>query len=211
MKLSLCKDKCRWRRRKEARPGEIIDAALTLFVQKGFTATKLDDVAKEAGVSKGTVYLYFDSKETLFRAVVQEIIIPEFEKAESRVAQFNGTQKELIKMLVKSWWATVGQTRLANIPKLMVSEAALFPELAEFYIENVVNRARQLLEAALEKGIANGEFKPCEIKSTARLILAPLVFAAIWDKSLAPFDKESYDVEQYIDLHMRFFFDGISK
>lgn len=209
MKHKLCKNKCRWRRRKEARPGEIIDAALDMFVQKGFAATKLSDVAREAGVSKGTVYLYFTSKEDLFRAVVQEIIIPEVEKAESRAAQFKGSQKELIKMLVRGWWETVGKTRLANMPKLMVSEASNFPELAEFYVENVVSRARKLFEAALEKGIENGEFKPCDVKSAARLLLAPLVFSVIWEKSLAPFDKETYDMQQYVDLHVELFFEGI--
>lgn len=209
MKPHSIKD-CRWRRRKEARPGEIIDAALDLFVKNGFSATKLDDVAREAGVSKGTVYLYFDSKEALFRAVVQNIIIPKVAEAEETAAQFKGSQKDLIKMLVYGWWQTVGKTRLANIPKLMVSEAAHFPELAEFYVENVVRRARKLLENALEKGMQEKEFAVRDVKSAARVLLSPLVFAVIWDKSLAPYDSETYDIEAYIDLHMELFFKGIS-
>jgi len=167
-------------------------------------------VAREAGVSKGTVYLYFDSKEALFRAMVQEIIVPEVIKAETAAARFEGSQADLIKFLVHGWWEVVGKTRLASIPKLMVSEAAHFPELAEFYIENVVSRARKLLENALSRGIERNEFRTCDVKSSARLLIAPLVFAAIWDKSLAPFDRESYDIELYIQLHLDLFLSGIA-
>ena len=103
---------CRWRRRKEARPGEIIEAALELFVTNGFNGTRLDDVARLAGISKGTLYLYFSSKEDLFRAVVQQIIIPEVEKAEQHAAQFKGSQRELISTLLMNWWYSVAKTRL---------------------------------------------------------------------------------------------------
>ncbi len=202
--------KTRWRRRKEARPGEIIDAALNLFVQHGFSATRLDDVAAEAGVSKGTVYLYFDNKESLFRAMVQELIVPVVAQAEEHAAQFQGTQTELIRMLVHSWWDNVGKTRLANMPKLMVSEAAHFPELARYYVDNVVKRARKLLEDALYKGIEQGEFESCDVKSAARILLSPLVFSVIWEKSLAPFDSDDYDIATYIALHLDIFFNGIS-
>ena len=124
-------DNSRWRRRKASRPGEIIEAALDLFVVNGFSATRLEEVAKLAGVSKGTVYLYFDSKEDLFRAVVQQIIIPEIEKAEQKATEFKGSQRELLTLLILNWWNVIGKTRLAGIPKLMISEAANFPELAE--------------------------------------------------------------------------------
>ena len=93
MRKSTQLHSCRWRRRKEARPGEIIEAALELFVTNGFNATRLDDVARLAGISKGTLYLYFASKEDLFRAVVQQIIIPEVEKAEQQAAH---TVNELV-------------------------------------------------------------------------------------------------------------------
>ena len=209
MHSTTMKDCCKWRRRKESRPAEIIDAALDLFVANGFNATKLDDVARKAGVSKGTVYLYFDSKESLFREAVKQIIIPEIEKAEQKAAEFVGSQCELLKRVIVNWWAAVGETRLAGIPKLMVSEAANFPELAEFYVENVVSRARNLVIKGIKAGIKQGEFKPCDPVATSRLLLAPLVFAVIWDKSLAPYDKESYDIDEYIKLHTDIFFDGL--
>jgi len=201
---------CKWRRRKDARPAEIIDAALDLFVANGFNATKLDDVARKAGVSKGTVYLYFSSKEDLFREAVTQIIIPEVEKAEQQAKAFVGSQRALLETLVLNWWNVVGKTRLAGIPKLMVSESANFPELAKFYLENVVSRARNLLMREINKGIESGEFIACDPVATTRLLMAPLVFAVVWEKSLAMYDKENYDVDEYIRLHIHIFFDGLS-
>lgn len=202
---------CRWRRRKEARPGEIIEAALEMFVTNGFNGTRLDDVARLAGISKGTLYLYFASKEDLFRAVVQQVIIPEVEKAEKHAAQFVGSQRELIASLLLNWWNSVANTRLASIPKLMVSEAANFPELAEFYVSHVVSRARNIIAKAVAIGVKNGEFREVDPIITTRLLIAPLVFAVIWEKSLAAYDSEDYDLDAYVQSHIGMFFDGIKK
>jgi AcrR family transcriptional regulator len=202
---------CRWRRRKEARPGEIIEAALDMFVSNGFNGTRLDDVARLAGISKGTLYLYFDSKEDLFRAVVQQIIIPEVEKAEKHAAEFVGSQRELIAALLTNWWNSVAKTRLASIPKLMVSEAANFPELAEFYVSHVVSRARNIIAKAVASGVENGEFREVDPAIATRLLIAPLVFAVIWEKSLAAYDSEDYDLDAYVQSHIELFFDGIKK
>lgn len=201
----------RRRRRKEARPGEIIEAALALFVEKGFAGTRLDEVARRAGVAKGTVYLYFESKEVLFKSVVKEVIIPEVARAEQLAAEFGGTRKELIVLLINYWWKFVGHTRLAGMPKLMVSEAANFPELARFYVEAVVSRARNMLKIALEQGVTTGEFRQHDVECSVRLLIAPVVFALIWEKSLATYDPEQYDLDTYIRTHLELFFDGISR
>jgi len=200
---------CKWRRRKESRPAEIIEAALDLFVVKGFSATRLDEVAKLAGVSKGTVYLYFDSKEDLFCSVVQQIIVPEIEKAERKAADFRGSQRALLTMLIQSWWNVIGKTKLAGIPKLIISEAANFPELAEFYLQKVVCRSRDIIRKGIIAGVEAGEFKPIDPIITTRLLIAPVLFAVIWDKSLAPFDHEKYDLDMYLDHHIDVFFSGI--
>lgn len=208
---SSSQSRCRWRRRKDARPGEIIEAALELFAANGFNATRLEDVAREAGISKGTLYLYFSSKEDLFRAVVQEVIVPQVEKAEKHALAYKGSQTELIKELMMNWWNVVGKSKLASIPKLMVSEATNFPELAEFYINNVVARARNVICKAIKAGIQRGEFIDVDPVATTRLLIAPLVFAVIWDKSLAAFDAENYDLDAYIKIHIELFFNGITK
>ena len=199
----------KWQRRKEERPAEIIEAALNLFVEKGFVATKLEAVAKRAGVSKGTVYLYFDSKEELFRAVIRQAIVPLLEKAEKTAAEFSGSQKDLLTKMVLNWWDSVAKTRLSGIPKLIIAEAGNFPEIAEFYLENVVDRARSMLSKIIKKGIDGGEFKPSDPGITTRLLIAPVLFAVIWEKSLAPFDHEKYNLDMYIQQHLTTFFQGI--
>lgn len=201
---------CRWRRRKEDRPAEILAAALKMFSLKGYAATKLDVVAKEAGVSKGTLYLYFESKEALFKAVVTEFVLPQIEKAEAQAEQFTGSIEELMFTLLEQWRVNVLETELSGIPKMMVSEAANFPELATFYLDNVIKRTRQFVSNLIKLGIERNEFRECDSEHAARLFLSPMVFSAIWQHSLAPFDNE-YDVNEYLTLHLGIFLRGIKK
>ena len=201
----------KWQRRKTERPSEILDAALSLFVSKGFVATRLDDIAKKAGVSKGTLYLYFESKELIFQAMVEDMIIPEVDRVEDTVKLHAGSKSALIECLVKQWWEVVGKTRLANIPKLMVSEATHFPILAEYYVKNVVKRMRDMLGEIISDGIKIGEFRNVDVDSAARLLVAPLVFAVIWDKSLAQYDDDNYNMETYIKTHLSIFLSGLRK
>jgi AcrR family transcriptional regulator len=199
----------RWRRRKEARPEEIIEAALALFAEKGFSATRLDDVAKRAGISKGTLYLYFDSKEAIFRAVVETLIGPKLQAIEKRVDEFEGTNQDLLRQLVHGWWQNVGESSLSAIPKLIVSESGNFPELAEYFVKQVVKRSRKVIVHVLERGMEAGEFKKCDAKLAARLLYAPMVQTAIWKHSLNPWDDIG-DVPAYLDLHLDVFFHGIA-
>ena len=201
--------KQRWKRRKNARPGEILDAALTLFVERGFAATRLDDVARKAGISKGTLYLYFKNKEVLFRAMVQEMVLPEVEQLEQQVAHYRGPIQELVRKLVHQWWHAVGETRLSGIPKLLVSEAGNFPELARFFVDQVIRRGRRIFIRVLQQGIDRGEFRECDVNHAARVLIAPLVFAAIWQHSLYPFDKDPYDVHVFLDTHLDTFLKGL--
>src|SRR6187549_559455 len=129
----------RWQRRKEARPAEIVAAALDVFVERGFAATKLEEVARRAGVTKGTVYLYFESKEALFKAVVRETIVPIFARGEQMVAEHQGSSADLLTQLMRKWWERIGETSLSGIPKLMMAEAGNFPALARFYYDEVIS------------------------------------------------------------------------
>jgi AcrR family transcriptional regulator len=199
----------RWRRRKEARPGEILAAALELFVERGFSSTKLEDVARRAGVSKGTVYRYFESKQAIFRAVVQELVVPELARAEKRVDDYRGDHRKLIVDLIKSWWHAVGESHLSGIPKLLVAEAGNFPELADFFVDQVVRRLRRLVARVLAQGIAQGEFRPCNVEYTARALIAPMVFAAIWQRSLGPHDDGAFDARTYIDVYLDLYLNGL--
>lgn len=199
----------RWKRRKEARPGEIIEAALEIFCEKGFAGARLDDVAHLAGVTKGTVYLYFKNKEALFYAVVNEMVVPKVEQAEAMIANHTGTASSLIQTLVMQWQENVVKTKLSGLPKLIISEAGNFPELGKFYLENVVQRGRRILARVIKKGIDAGEFVECDPKYVSRVILAPMVFTAIWERSLACLDEEKYDVEKFFQTQLEIMLRGL--
>src|SRR5690606_20656201 len=149
----------RWTRRKEERPAELMAAALDLFVERGYAATRLDDVAARAGVSKGTLYLYFSSKEELFKAVIRSGIVPLIEQGERLQQEHRGGAGDLLRKIVLSWWQSVGSSKLGGIPKLMFSECRNFPEIGQFYFEEVISRSYRLIESVMERGMQSGEFR----------------------------------------------------
>ena len=203
--------KPRWQRRKAARPAEIVAAALQVFVERGFAATKLDDVARKAGVTKRTVYLYFESKEALFKAIVRETIVPALATGERLVAEHRGSAADLLRRLIHGWWEAIGETQASGIPKLMMAEAGNFPELARFYYDEVISRGHRLLASALERGIKSGEFRPVDVMSAVRLAIAPVLHAANWRHSFALCTREGFDVPKYLDNHVGIFLRGIAK
>src|SRR3954469_2599037 len=135
----------RWRRRKEARPAEILAAALDCFAERGFAATRMDDVAARAGVTKGTVYLYFQTKQEMFEALVRSELLPNVERLEAAAADASATV--FLERLLDVWATHVFPSRVSVLPKLMIAEAGNFPELARFYLEEVVHRALGLLRS----------------------------------------------------------------
>ena len=199
----------RWTRRKEARPAELISAALDLFVERGFAATRLEDVAARAGVSKGTLYLYFPSKEDLFKAVVRGGIVPAIERAEKQFEDHRGGAGELIRQLLQGWWTTVGNTRLGGIPKLMISESGNFPELAQFYHDEVISRGHRVVAAAVQRGIDTGEFRPVDVDYAMRLVIAPLWLLTVWRFSFGQCDSQQLDPVAYLDLHVDLILRGL--
>ena len=205
------KAKPRWHRRKEARPAELTAAALEVFVEKGFAATKLADVARRAGVTKGTVYLYFDSKEALFKAVVRETIVPVIAQGEALARAFTGSARELVERLVREYWRLVGETALAGIPKLMMAEAATFPELTRFYYDEVVTRGHRLMAGVIERGIKNGEFRPVDVMVAAKLVMSPLIHATVARRAFASCMPEAFNVQQYLDTHIDLYLHGIAQ
>ncbi len=199
----------RRRRRKEARPQELTAAALTLFVERGFAATRLDDVAARAGVSKGTLYLYFDSKEALFKAVIQEGIVPALEAGEALLAQHGDEPAELLRTMLRGWWERIGNTELGGIPKLMVSEARNFPEVAAFYNEAVIQRGLALIRGAVRLGIERGVFRPVDLDTVATVLIAPLLHLALWRHSFGACCGHGVSIERYLDTHFDLILHGL--
>lgn len=198
------------RRRKEARPQELTAAALALFTEKGFAATRLDDIAARAGVSKGTLYLYFDSKEGLFEAVIREGIMPALDQGEALAAGHQGSAGELLASLLRGWWELIGNSPLGGVPKLMISEAGNFPQVARFYHDNVIVRGRSLIAEALRRGIAQGEFRPVEVEVAIQVMIAPLLMLAIWRYSIGPCCAEGLqDPQRFLDTHIDLLIRGL--
>lgn len=196
------------RRRKDARPSELTAAALELFVEKGFAGTRLDDVATRAGVSKGTLYLYFDSKEALFKAVVEEGIVPALAAAEQQMAVFEGPAAQLLRSLLTGWWQQIGSTRLGGIAKLIISESRNFPDIAQYYHDHVIARGRSLLRAALKRGIDTGEFRAMNVESCIDVAIAPLLMLAIWRHSFC-YCGNDIDPRVYLDTHVDLLVNGL--
>lgn len=171
-------------RRKEARPGELLAAALDLFVEKGFASTRVEEVAARAGVSKGTLFLYFASKEELFQAVVRENISGRFKEWNTEMDDFPGSSAELLHYAMHSWWERIGNTKASGITKLIMSEARNFPEIASFYQKEVIEPGNRLLRRILQRGIDRGEFRPMALDYAIYSIIAPMIFLVMWKHSL---------------------------
>ena len=192
----------RWRRRKEARPQEIVDAALDVFTERGFAAARLEEIAARAGVSKGTLYLYFPNKEELFKAVVRSAIVPNLEMAEHLLHDFPGPSMEILARLLEGIGGRIMATKIGGIPKLMIAEAGNFPDLARFYFDEVIARGFRVIGAVLERGIARGEFRPVDVEHSVRLVIAPLLMIAVWRSSFEPVAGRPLDAAGMIAEHL---------
>ncbi|MDA8456898.1 TetR/AcrR family transcriptional regulator [Acidovorax sp. GBBC 3334] len=170
-------------RRKEARPGELIEAALDLFVEKGYAATKVDEVAAQAGVSKGTLFLYFPSKEDLFKEVVRHNIGRHFADWDLEIEQFPYSTSDLLRHAYQLWWENIGATKASGISKLILSEAHNFPDIAAFYRIEVVEPSHRLIRRILQRGIDRGEFRVQDLDCAVYVVIAPLVFMMMWRHS----------------------------
>jgi AcrR family transcriptional regulator len=171
-------------RRKDARPQELLDAALDLFVERGFAATRSEDVAARAGVSKGTLYLYYPSKEELLKEVMRHHVINPIAEGVQIIRDFEGTTPELLALVLRLWWERIGETRASGIVKLMTSEVRNFPEIAQFYVDEVVTPSNQMLASVIQRGIARGEFRAVDVAETTHALVGPLVFLALNKHSL---------------------------
>lgn len=201
----------RWARRKEARPQELLAAALDLFVERGYAATRLDDVAARAGVSKGTLYLYFANKEDLFKAVVRTNMVPALDEADQVIAGFEGPTAELFRVIMRAWWDKVGATQLSGLTKLIMAESANFPEVAAFYYEEVISRANDMVVRLLQRGIDRGEFRPVEPMQAMNVVIAPMLMLMMWKHSFTACRPEPIDAESYLAMYSDLLLNGIVK
>jgi AcrR family transcriptional regulator len=199
----------RWQRRPEARPDEILDAALAVFGEFGFDRAKLDDVARLAGVSKGTLYLYFDSKESLFREMVRAKVVASLAESETYVRNYEGPARELLVELIRRMYGRVRREPLTRIARLVQGELGHFPELARFYFDEVILRARRLVEQVLERGMATGEFRPSTNGFAARGLSTLLVHTAQVQCFFHHFDPQALTDEQAVEGLIDLYLHGV--
>ena len=191
-------------RRKKARPQELLDAALALFVEKGFAGSRAEEVAQRAGVSKGTLYLYYPSKEELFKAVVRQNLSSLIAEGEEIASSYEGSSSELLSKLLHTWWERVGNTPAAGIHKIVLAEVRNFPELAQFYTDEVIIPADRLFCGCVQRGIERGEFRPMPLHEVAHALMAPVIFMAIHQHSFGacPVHGPDMDPTLLLDTHL---------
>ncbi len=170
----------RWRRLPEERPRQILNAALAVFGEHGLAASRLDDIAKRAGLSKGTIYLYFANKEELFRAVVQHTVISQIEVGEQLAASPTASATETLTEFMRKYWAFMRSGEFAPIFRLVHAEILDFPDLARFYADEVVARGHRLITSIIARGIETGEFRDIDPAVAARMLNAEFIMHGLW-------------------------------
>src|SRR5215472_3120185 len=203
------KAQTRWTRRKLARPSEILDAAVAVFAEKGFAAARMEDIARRAGVTKGTIYLYFQGKEDVFKTLVRESIGTTIAANAENAQQFEGKSSDLIRMVLTAVSNLLNTDRVV-LPKIIISEAGNFPELARFYREEVVDRGLGLLTGIVERGIARGEFRKLPADHVARLCMAPILLIVMWRTSFGRFDTTPFDPHAFVQTHIDVLLTGLA-
>ena len=201
----------RRQRRKEARPGEILEAALTEFVERGYAATRLDDIARRAGLTKAGMYLYFENKDQLFKAVVREHLQPIFADQVQMVETHEGSMRELLERVIRARWKYVVDSPLSGLVKMLMAEANAFPDLARHYHDEVIAPSQALIAGIVRKGSEQGEFRSdLDPAIVARLAVAPIVLAAMWNHSFHKVERQSCEPVAYLDASLQLLFHGLA-
>jgi len=199
----------RWTRRKQARPAEILDAALKVFAEKGFAGARMEDIAARAGVTKGTIYLYFENKEAVFKSLVRESIGATLAGVSANVRDYQGSAKDLLRFALTAMAHRLTTSDLVVLPKIIIGESGNFPELARFYRDEIVDKGLALMSGLIARGIAQGEFRDISTAHAARLCVAPVLLGAMWRTTFARFDEEPYDYTGLIETHLDVLFRGL--
>jgi AcrR family transcriptional regulator len=187
-------------RRKEQRPEEIMEAALEEFAAKGYAETRLDDVASRAGISKGLVYVYFKTKEELFKAVIRSFIIPRVDALIREVERSRRSSEEMLRGPLLSFMKEFAKSRKRIVVRLLIAEGPKHPDLLDFYHREVISRGMRLVRLILTRGVTSGEFRPSPYQDFPQLFVAPMLLAMIWQMLFAR--HQALDIDRYLDAHI---------
>ncbi|MFZ5782500.1 MAG: TetR family transcriptional regulator [Pseudomonadota bacterium] len=190
------------RRAPAERPGEILEAALTLFVERGFAATRLDDVAERAGLSKAAIYLYFEDKMALFQGVVRQAVAANLGTVAEMAQAHRGPVAPLLSRIVAFMAGRLEHTPIASVAKLVLAESRAFPEIGHFYLEEVIGRGLPILEGLIARGVAQHEFRPVDPGMTVRSLVGGMLLAGLWRAVFEPIGAEKLDIEAFARHHV---------
>jgi AcrR family transcriptional regulator len=199
----------KFRRRKAARPGEIVEAALAVFAERGFAAAKLDDIARRAGVSKGALYLYFETKEEIFRAVVSQAIAPNMQAIRMVVASHPGPLSDLLRMVAARVALLIESLPVGGVIKMVIAEAGNFPELARVWHDDLVAHILGAMTDAIAAAQGRGEVRPGDPRMYALEIIAPMLVAVIWRETFTPVGAEPFDLAALARQHVETMIEGL--
>jgi AcrR family transcriptional regulator len=189
-------------RRKDARPMELLDAALELFVEKGFAAARADEVAQRAGVSKGTLYLYYPSKEELFKAVIVRNLTSRIADTAQQVQAWQGEMAPLLESLLVQWWQETYASPASGVFKILISEVRNFPEIAEYYVQQVIEPGSALIGGIIARGVASGEFRAVDVESAVHSLVLPMVMLCVHKHGLSACTQHQIDGQRFIAEHV---------
>lgn len=199
----------RWQRRAEERPSEICAAALEVFAEKGFAAAKLDEIAKRAGVSKGTLYLYFSDKEELFRAVVRDTVAPNIDAVRAATEGADLPFDQIARIFLTRFAEVTKQLPVGAVAKVVIGESRNFPELAKVWHDQVASRALAMLAGLIEKAQERGEVRPGDPRLHAFSLVGPMLMGVLWRETLEPAGGAPLDIESLAKQHSETVLSGL--
>ncbi len=195
------------RRRKTARPAEIVVAAFASFIEHGYAGTKLDEVAKRAGIAKGTVYLYFDTKQDLFEAVIRKEVSSVIGDVEAMVEAYEGPSEDLLRQIITHAYSTLVLSDTRYLMRIIIGEGQQFPELRKLYYESSIKQAMALIRKVMQRGLDRGEFREGPMTTNPQLLMSPCIMAAIWSTTFDAF--EPLDIDHYMAGHIDLMLNGL--
>ena len=197
--MSQRRSQRRYRRRKHERPDEITAAAFAAFAEHGYAATRIEDVARRAGVSKGLMYLYFKTKEELFKAVVRSVVLPRVNRLEAAIESSDLSAEAFLRGPLLELMKQLPGSPVGIVVRLLVAEGPKHPDLVEYYWDKVASRGIGVLRRVLERGVEQGEFRRTAVNELPQLLIAPTLFAVIF-KLL--FSDKPPDINRLLETHI---------
>jgi AcrR family transcriptional regulator len=198
-----------WRRRKEARPADIAAAALAIFAEKGFAGARIEEIAARAGISKGTLYLYYHGKAELFRAVVREVVIPNVDAMRAAFLAADMPFAAVLRQLLPRFAEIVTRVPVGAVAKMVIGESRNFPELAKVWHDEVIDKALGLIATLIERGQTKGDVRPGDPRTHAFSIMGPVLISVLWRETFTPVGGAALDLPAIARQHAETVLDGL--